>query len=155
MIKYSRDSWTNLDDLIGPEKITIEPSKDLVMPPDYAFQTYNYLVLNHSNNKSCLNWVIQKYPNGSVLSNSTKVTQQNRLSISNIKWLHSESLKWKYGSCPKILLTPPSPLKFGSKNRYQLPDTVYKNEYQKSLDFGFDPSPPLDKFGWGCKTCRL
>jgi hypothetical protein len=39
---------------------------------------------------------------------------------------------------------------FGSKNRYQAPDTVssfvfqyYKNEYQKSLDLGFDPSPPV------------
>ena len=40
-----------------------------------------------------------------------------------------------------ILLTPHSPLKFGSKNRYQSPVTVprllslyYQNEYQKSLD---------------------
>ena len=58
--------------------------------------------------------------------------------------------KWKYGFCPNFLLTPPSPLKFGSKNRYQSPEIVprflfqyYQNEYQKSLDLGFDPSPPF------------
>ena len=56
----------------------------------------------------------------------------------------------------KLFVDPPLPLKFGSKNRYQSPDTIsrfvfqyYKNEYQKSLDLGFDPSPSpplLDKF---------
>ena len=53
----------------------------------------------------------------------------------------------------KRFVDPPSLLKFGSKNRYQSPESAprflfqyYQNEYQKSTDLGFDPSPQIPYF---------
>ena len=71
---------------------------------------------------------------------------------SGIRELIQKINKLKYGFRPNFWLFPPPPM-FGSKNRYQSPDTIsifvfqyYNNEYQRSLDLGFDPPPPLDKF---------
>ena len=86
--------------------------------------------------------------------------------ISFRELIQKTNKKWKYGFRPDFWLTPPLPLKFGSKNRYQSPETVprfyfntSKMKTKKVWIWGLTPPPLLWTksilsffFGWAPLT---